>query len=154
MKRKLIVELRLCQIHNTKCTGQLLIHRSVHSYTIVITKNDSSHSDFHPEMTVPRFEPRLPATTLLGQLERTRGERMIYVHIVSISTVLTTPGREKLTSGHGMKVLFLLLRPVPVKTADRPSVFRKCNEFGLGNVFQLSHPPGNSFSNKHDKKSI
>jgi len=31
--------------------------------------------------------------------------------------------------------LFLLLRPVPVKTAVRPSVFRICNEFGVGNVF-------------------
>ena len=40
-----------------------------------------------------------------------------------------------MTSGHRMKVLFLLLRPVPVRTAVRPSVFRICNEFGVGNAF-------------------
>jgi len=44
---------------------------------------------------------------------------MILVHNVSISTVLTTGGRAELTSGHVMKVLFLLLRPVLLK---RPSV--------------------------------
>jgi len=86
--------------------GQLLINRAVHSYTVVITKNDSSRYDFHAGIAVLRFEPRLPATRSLGQLERTRGERKIFVHNVSISTVLTTEGRANWQVATGWRFCF------------------------------------------------
>jgi hypothetical protein len=64
-------------IHNAH--GQLLINRSVHSYTAVSTKNDSSHSDFHPVMAHLRFEPKLPATRSLGQKEQEEKELYLYI---------------------------------------------------------------------------